>query len=926
MMKSLIRRVAVSFMLLLASAIIARANHVSGADLYYEHLTGLTYRVTLVVYGNCDRNSSTAGAFASLAFAAPRIKILRSGNLFTTLNLEVQDTGLDVTPVCTREKPNTACNTPNGSLPGIKRYIYSGTITLPSTSANWLFRFDGVLGGGGVAAAGRYNGITNITNAGSNIMALEAQLNNTVGANSSPQFTTTPTPFYCINVAQQYNLGAFDADGDSLGFALIPGLLGSAAGGGGGTVTYASGYSATQPLAVSSGSFSFSSSTGQMNFKPNNTQVSLVVQQVEEYRNGVLVGTAMREMNFVVLSSCNNTPASSRIDTSSSQSSTRGGFVAGTNDFNICYQTDSAQFRIVAVNPANDTISAVYVAGLPAGVTASVDSSIRTQPVVTIHWKAQSAAPGSYTFYVTYKDDGCPLTSTQTMAYTVHVVRPNQMTAFVAAATQCAHQALVDYTFSYGLPPRTITILQGGSVVKSFRDLTGHVRDSLPAGNYTVQIASDALTCVTTGALNVPDSGTYPNMPIVSPVFYCQNDVAVSLHAIADSGARLYWYTATGMNIGSAPTPRTVSAGIFYWLVAQKMKVCFSRADTLKVYVTARPIAKFSGPEKICQNDTAVFNFSGKVGVGPILDYRWNFGGAGFVSGDSIGPVRVHWYDTGYKFITLIVDENKCTSLPFTDTIYVKQVPYAGFDVTNGCQYDTVQVRYNTQPPPGLAYSWHFDGAEAPDSTGPGPYAVRWATPGDHHLSLTVDLDGCLDTRNRSLTIYPKPEAAIIYDPTKLCMGDVITMTGTGGGSYLWTSSDPSTFSSNLEEYRPLIVRPQTIRLIVTNQWNCNDTASETISTVEPCCHFSYPNAFSPNGDQRNDVFRIVTYGNQIQFELSIYNRWGERVFHGDNALTGWDGTFKGKPCDAGTYFYRMTAECFTGKKEEHKGELILLR
>lgn len=926
-MRRLVLRLLTALLAVLTASGAALANHVSGADLYYEHISGYTYRVSLVIYGNCDPNPNTTGPFATLASATPSIDVFNNGIRYTTMTLLRQGQPTDVTPVCSSQKSNTACVNPNGSLPGIMRFIYQGTVTLSGTSANWLFHFDGTLGSGTIADAGRYNGITNIVNAGSNIMALEARLNNVGGPNSSPQFTTIPTPFYCVNVAQQYNLGAFDINGDSLSFSLVPGLLGvGRTGGGGGIVTYNSGFSATNPLAVSAGTFSFSTATGQMNFTPNNTQVSLVVQRVNEYRNGVLVGTAMREMNFVVLANCNNTPASSRIDTTQSPGAVFGGVVAGPNDFNLCYGVDSAFFRIIALNVAKDTISSVSVAGLPAGVTALVDSSIKTQPVITIVWKNTSAAPGNYTFYVTYKDDGCPLTSTQTMAYTIHVVRPNQMGMFVVAPTQCAHQALVDFSFFNGLAPRTVTLSQGGTVVKTFRDSTGHVRDSLPAGSYDVLITSDALDCPSLMTLVVPDSGLYPNKPGVAPFFYCLNDRAVPLSAQADSGATLRWYASSGALIGLAPTPRTDTPGIFFWTVEQKVKTCVSLRDTVQVYVTRRPVAAFSGPEKICQNDSASFTFTGTVGVGPILDYSWSFGGAGYMQGDSAGPWRVHWYDTGYKFLTLRVDENKCSSLPFLDTIYVKQAPYAGFDVANVCQFDTVRIRYNTQPPRGLIYAWSFGGANASDSSGPGPYVLSWSAAGPKALALTVSLDGCIDTRHRSLTVFPKPEAGIVYEPEKLCMGDRIIMTGTGGSSYLWQSSDTFVHSSDQPVFTTLVLRPQTIRLIVANAWNCYDTASETISTVHPCCNFAYPNAFTPNGDQRNDIFRIITYGNQVQFELSIYDRWGARVYHGDNALEGWDGTFKGKACDVGTYFYRVTAECFTGHKEEHKGELMLLR
>lgn len=905
-------------LLLVVASRAAHANHVSGADFFYTHLSDSTYKISLWIYGNC----ASVPIFNTLNGGAPQVVVKRNGSTVTTLTLAQVGAGVEVTPVCAAEQNNTQCKNVTNTIPGITRYIYEATYTVPTRSANWVFRFDGVLANG--ASAGRSNTITNINSPGNSVMALEARLNNLNGQiNSSPTFTTIPTPFYCINVAQQYNLGANDVNSDSLSFALVPGLVANSGGGGGGSVGYVSSFSAVAPLDVATGAFSFSPVTGQMNFTPQSVQTSLVVQQVNEYRNGVLVGTAMREMNFIVLANCNTNPASNSIDTA--KSSTQSGVVISTTDLNVCAGTTNTQFKIIAKNPANNTITAT-VAGLPAGTSYTVTNNNSTSPVVTVFWNNVTALP-TYTFFVTYKDDGCPLTSTQTQAYTVHVYQPNQMTTTIAAPTQCVHKALVNYNFSFGLLPRDISISQAGSVVRSFRDSTGFVADSLGVGLYDVTITSDKLPCPTNLQLRIVDSGLYPNTPLTKPVFYCKFDQSVPLVATPDSGAIIRWYAATGTALGLSPTPRTDTTGIFTWYVDQKYKVCVSKRDSVQVYVTLRPIAAFTGPDKICRNDTAVFTFTGKIGVGPILDYIWNFDGAGFVVGDSAGPVSVHWYDTGLKTVTLRVEENKCPSFLYSQNIFIKPIPYAGFDASNVCQYDTVQVRYNTDPLPGQKYAWNFDSPDMGVATGPGPYYVSWADSGRKHLTLTVDLDGCLDTRFRDITVHPLPEAHIINVPTaSLCLGDEVTLLGTGGISYDWVTSDPMLPRSAAAIYEFRILRPETFVLRVKSEHGCVDSDAVSINDVQPCCNFSYPNAFTPNGDGRNDRFRVVTYGNQLEYELSIYNRWGQRVYYGTDPRQGWDGTFAGHLCDAGTYFYYLNAKCYTARQETQKGELELIR
>jgi gliding motility-associated-like protein len=85
------------------------------------------------------------------------------------------------------------------------------------------------------------------------------------------------------------------------------------------------------------------------------------------------------------------------------------------------------------------------------------------------------------------------------------------------------------------------------------------------------------------------------------------------------------------------------------------------------------------------------------------------------------------------------------------------------------------------------------------------------------------------------------------------------------------------------------------------------------------------PKAFTPNGDNKNDIFRFEKKDIK-KFELKIYNRWGGLVFSTDNPETGWDGKFNGKLQNIDTYTYFLEAETIYGYKFEKKGSLLLLK
>ena len=112
----------------------------------------------------------------------------------------------------------------------------------------------------------------------------------------------------------------------------------------------------------------------------------------------------------------------------------------------------------------------------------------------------------------------------------------------------------------------------------------------------------------------------------------------------------------------------------------------------------------------------------------------------------------------------------------------------------------------------------------------------------------------------------------------------------------------------------------------VTDQYGC--TGSITLVVEEnPCCSVGIPNAFSPNNDGTNDQF-VPVFGSPVSgYVLSVFNRWGERIFYTITPGRGWDGTRNGKTVDAGTYYYDITYVCEFGKKQvNRKGDLLLVR
>ena len=112
------------------------------------------------------------------------------------------------------------------------------------------------------------------------------------------------------------------------------------------------------------------------------------------------------------------------------------------------------------------------------------------------------------------------------------------------------------------------------------------------------------------------------------------------------------------------------------------------------------------------------------------------------------------------------------------------------------------------------------------------------------------------------------------------------------------------------------------VTLNVTNTAGCSDTASFRIEVS--ISSLRVPNVFTPNGDGKNDEFRVA-YRSLLTFSGHLYNRWGRKVFAWTDPQKGWDGTINGQPASPGVYFYVIQAEGSDGVKYRLKGDVTLI-
>jgi len=159
--------------------------------------------------------------------------------------------------------------------------------------------------------------------------------------------------------------------------------------------------------------------------------------------------------------------------------------------------------------------------------------------------------------------------------------------------------------------------------------------------------------------------------------------------------------------------------------------------------------------------------------------------------------------------------------------------------------------------------------------------------------------------------LKPKPD---LGPDKEICEGDSLLLTPGLFSSYLWQNG-------STDQYLAASL-PGIYSVTVTE--NCGSATDNIIIKTKDCTPY-FPNAFTPNRDGKNDQFKILNGYNLQQYELVIYNRWGQKIFQTKDPLIGWDGMLNGRLQNGGVYVWYSSFKR-NDKQTNLKGTFILIR
>lgn len=765
-----------------------------GAEITYKSLGGNDYEITLNAYRDCasTRDLDNQYFINYTSVATPPF----TGSL--AVNLVNKE---EASQFC----PGQASFCSGGTLPGYKRYVYKGTVTLPYKS-RWTFSW---------GLGNRSASLTTINNP-TQTLYVESMLNNfAVAVNNSPTFSSEPQALVCTNNAISFNLGATQPDtGHVLRYSLVSPRTGSTS-----VLTYKTGYSATQFL-TSSTTIAVNATTGDISLNPSaNNEVSCTALKVDEYFNGELIGSVVRDFQIATRDCDNALPSLTGIN--------------GQNNFSmsVCAGT-SVNFSVSGTdNDVNQSVTLSWNNGITG---ASFASSGNTG---TFSWTPTSSNIGVNTFIVTAKDNACPVPGTQNHTFSIKVVPTPIVKLGNDTTIGCNTTLTLAPILTSGTAPFTYMWSPGG-------ETTPTVQKSV--GSYTV-LVTDSNGC--TAADNIiikkgiiPDFKSNGDSACVGvPVKFTD----LSSSSVASITNWAWRFGDGGTSTTKNPTHAYANPGLYtVRLIVKDATAC---ADTIvkQVKVCKIPTANFNYLDS-CQNKPlSIMGIQEADPTAcPITTWKLTDDKSNSLT-NTTGAFILNYADSGTVNVTLTVfNANGCSS-SITKAIYINPRPFVNIVDTSyffKCNQpdSTVDLQAYARPiskPYKIAWS---NGQQIDDTSGTVKDSIVISQTGFYTATVT-DVLGCTCVDN--ITVNKPLTAGFINsnycEANQTVQFTNITESNWGVKSYQWHFGDGATSSlANPSHLYPLPAlgsgTSYSVKLFVTDSTDCLDSIKHQVIIALP--------------------------------------------------------------------------------------------
>ncbi|MNJ86162.1 hypothetical protein D3C87_36490 [compost metagenome] len=416
----------------------------------------------------------------------------------------------------------------------------------------------------------------------------------------------------------------------------------------------------------------------------------------------------------------------------------------------------------------------------------------------------------------------------------------------------------------------------------------GHFVQNLTAGTYSLTITDNQGCFIDTTLLVTNFSAG--SVPAPQPLIYCQNDVAEPLQLTPAAGGTIHWYSDPIMTntLSGNPVPSTSNPGTFYYYFSQEMNGCFSSVDSVRITISPAIAVNIGNDTTLCSGESLHLSI-----IGNYSSIAWN---------DGSNSANYTISTSGNYWVT--VTSGVCFA---SDTINVNFYPEIEVSLgsdTSICNGTTINL--SAEETVG-SYSW---------STGETSPTIAVDSPGSYSVEVTAG--GCTNSDVITVSWLPSIEIGLLSD-TLLCSNKVNVLSINSEYEVTWNSNLAGNSYTVPESH------PSSIIYEVTDACGAiTDTVQLTYTNCE--CLLFVPNSFTPDGDEFNNSFQVISTCDLSYFQLLVFNRWGELIFESYDRNHLWDGTHHGTICPFGLYNWKVTYRADSSETIEKHGHINIIR
>lgn len=396
---------------------------------------------------------------------------------------------------------------------------------------------------------------------------------------------------------------------------------------------------------------------------------------------------------------------------------------------------------------------------------------------------------------------------------------------------------------------------------------------------------------------------TSPTLSVKGPTTLC---MGYQSNLVA-SGADTYsWSTgiikATNITFQSVNTTYTVYGNTNGCISQKTITVLIKKPDVFA-----------AGDVTVCPNTAVTLTASSN---GP-LDFLWSGGTTGY------SVVVTPTVTTTYTVQGM--DAKACTNVDSVQVTVQTQSANAEFYYKSPvCEKSSNPLTFTVS---GFNEGGIYSSPDLQVDPSSGEVYMALATSGTYVVTYSLAAKGCTAAAKSSATLEILPGPVLNITPaTTISPGSTLAIQVSGGTSYTW---NPNNYLSCIDCSSPFASPPQDMEFCVTSELNSckSDTCVKIVVTCETSADYSIPNAFTPNGDGRNDQFCLQGWNFCIQeFNILIFNVWGELVFESSDPGFCWDGVYKGSQLNPGVFVYVVKARKINTEIISKKGNISLIK